>query len=53
MQWGDGCIEDTGGGPVVLEHRACSHPVRAVTLCEACDEPASPRQSTARSRDSR
>ena len=53
MQWGDRYVADAGGGPVVIEHRACGHPVRAVTLCEACDEPVSPRQITARSRNSR
>jgi len=53
MQWGDRYVADAGGGPVVIEHRACGHPVRAVTLCEACDEPVSPRQITARPRDSR
>src|SRR6266566_7908443 len=50
MQWGDRYVADASGGPVVVEHRACGHPVRAVTLCEACDEPVSPRQTTARSR---
>jgi hypothetical protein len=50
MQWGDRYVADAGGGPVVLEHRACGHPVRLVTLCEACGEPVSARQTTARSR---
>jgi DNA-binding HxlR family transcriptional regulator len=53
MQWGDRHVADAaGGGPVVLEHRACGHPVRAVTMCEACGEPVSPRQTTARLRAS-
>jgi DNA-binding HxlR family transcriptional regulator len=50
MQWGDSHVADASGGPVVLEHRACGQPVRAVTMCERCGEPVSPRQITARSR---
>jgi DNA-binding HxlR family transcriptional regulator len=52
MQWGDRYVADAGGGPVVLEHRACGHAVRAVTMCEACGEPVSPRQTTVRPRTS-
>jgi len=33
MQWGDRYVADASGGPVVLEHRACGHPVRAVARC--------------------
>ena len=50
MQWGDRYVADAAGGPVVLEHRACGHPIRLVTLCETCGEPVGPRQTTARSR---
>ena len=50
MQWGDQYVADAAGGPVVLEHRACGHPVRLVTVCEACGERVGPRQTTARSR---
>jgi DNA-binding HxlR family transcriptional regulator len=50
MQWGDQYVADAAGGPVVLEHRGCGHPVRLVTLCETCGERVSPRQTTARSR---
>jgi len=51
MQWGDRYAADTTGGPVVIEHRACGHPVRAVIMCEECREPVAPRQTTARSRN--
>ena len=50
MQWGDHYLGGSDGGPVVLEHRTCGHPVRAVAMCEACGEPVSPRQTAARSR---
>jgi DNA-binding HxlR family transcriptional regulator len=50
MQWGDRYVADAGGGPVVLEHRACGHPIRLVTMCEACGEPVSPRQTVTRPR---
>jgi DNA-binding HxlR family transcriptional regulator len=50
MQWGDRYVADAAGGPVVLEHRACGHPVRVVTLCETCGEAVGPRQTTARAR---
>jgi DNA-binding HxlR family transcriptional regulator len=50
MQWGDRHLADPSGGPVLLEHRACGHPLRAVSLCEACGEPVTPRQTTVRSR---
>jgi DNA-binding HxlR family transcriptional regulator len=53
MQWGDRYVADPGGGPVVLEHRTCGHPVRLVTRCEVCDEPVPPRQVAARSRRAR
>ena len=52
MQWGDRYVADARGGPVVLNHRACGHPVQAVTMCEACGERVSPRQTTARPRPS-
>ncbi len=52
MQWGDRYVADASGGPVVLEHRACGHPVRAVARCEACGEPVSPRDTAARPRNS-
>jgi len=52
MQWGDRYVADANGGPVVLAHRVCGHPVRVVAMCEGCGEPVSPRQTTARSRDS-
>jgi DNA-binding HxlR family transcriptional regulator len=51
MQWGDRYVADASGGPVVLEHRACGHPVQAVTMCEACGTPVTPRQTAARSRN--
>ena len=51
MQWGDQYVADTGGGPLVLEHRACGHTVRLVTVCEACGESVSPRQTAARARN--
>jgi DNA-binding HxlR family transcriptional regulator len=51
MQWGDRYVADASGGPVVLEHRACGHPVRAVAMCEACGELVSPLQTTARPRN--
>jgi DNA-binding HxlR family transcriptional regulator len=50
MQWGDQHVADVAGGPIVLEHRACGHPIRLVTLCEDCGEPVGPRQTAARSR---
>jgi DNA-binding HxlR family transcriptional regulator len=50
MQWGDRYVADAGGGPVVIEHRACGHPVRLVTLCEACGKAVSPRATSARAR---
>jgi len=52
MQWGDRYLADASGGPVVLEHRTCGHPVHAVTMCQACGTPVTPRQTTARSRTS-
>ena len=50
MQWGDRYLADAGGGPVVLEHRACGHPLQAVTLCKACGIPVTPRQTAVRPR---
>jgi DNA-binding HxlR family transcriptional regulator len=50
MHWGDRYVADAGGGPVALEHRACGHPIRLVTLCDACGEVVGPRQTLARSR---
>jgi DNA-binding HxlR family transcriptional regulator len=50
MQWGDRYAADAGGGPVVLEHRGCGHPIRLVTECEACGEHVSPRQTEVRPR---
>ena len=50
MQWGDQHAAEAAGGPVILEHRACGHPVRLVTVCEGCGESVSPRRTTARSR---
>jgi DNA-binding HxlR family transcriptional regulator len=50
MQWGDRYVADAAGGPVVLEHRGCGHPVRLVTVCETCGETLGPRQTTARAR---
>jgi DNA-binding HxlR family transcriptional regulator len=50
MEWGDRYVADAGGGPVVLEHRACGHPIRLVTMCEACGEPVGPRQTATRAR---
>src|SRR5919109_566489 len=52
MQWGDQYVADATGGPIVLEHRACGHPIRLVTLCEACGSRVSPRQTAARPRNS-
>ena len=50
MQWGDRYVADAGGGPVVLEHRACGRPIRLQTICEACGESVSPRQTAVRAR---
>jgi len=50
MQWGDRYVADPGGGPVVLEHRACGHPLRLVTMCAACGESVGPRQTVTRAR---
>ncbi len=50
MQWGDRYMADGRGGPVVLEHRGCGHPVKAIAMCETCGEPVSPRQTAARAR---
>jgi DNA-binding HxlR family transcriptional regulator len=52
MQWGDRYVADPGGGPVVLEHRACGHPVRLLTMCDACGVSVTPRQTTSRPRTS-
>jgi DNA-binding HxlR family transcriptional regulator len=51
MQWGDRYVADSSGGPVVLEHSACGHPVRTVIMCEECRESVAPRHTTARSRN--
>jgi DNA-binding HxlR family transcriptional regulator len=50
MQWGDRYVADAGGGPIVLEHRGRGHAVRVVTLCETCNTPLTPRETTARAR---
>jgi len=50
MRWGDQYLADAAGGPVVLEHRACGHPVDLLTVCEGCGERVGPRQVRARSR---
>jgi DNA-binding HxlR family transcriptional regulator len=51
MQWGDRYVADTSGGPVVIEHRACGHPVRTVVTCEECGQSVTPRQTAARPRN--
>ena len=53
MRWGDRYVADAGGGPVVLEHRACGHPIRLLTVCEACGESVGPRQTAVRARHGR
>ena len=51
MQWGDRYVADASGGPLVLEHRACGHPLRVVAMCETCGTPVTPRQTAARPRN--
>lgn len=35
MQWGDEHLADPAGPPVVVKHRSCGEPVRAVLACDA------------------
>jgi hypothetical protein len=39
------------GGPVVIEQRACRHPVRTVVMCVECGQSVTPRQMAVRSRN--
>jgi DNA-binding HxlR family transcriptional regulator len=50
MQWGDQYLADPGGGPMVLEHKACGQLTSLVPSCTACGAPVSAREMRVRAR---
>ncbi len=45
MQWGDRYLAGEAGPPIVIEHRACGHPVTVAVSCQHCDEPLTARET--------
>jgi DNA-binding HxlR family transcriptional regulator len=51
MQWGDRYVADApGGGPIVLEHKACGHITSLVPACAECGATVTAREMRARRR---
>ncbi|PXX61589.1 HxlR family transcriptional regulator [Nocardia tenerifensis] len=44
MAWGDRHLTEPGGPPIVLEHRACGHPITPLMVCDHCRAELDPRE---------